>query len=293
MSIDVRGVSHAYAGQQVLSDVSFAVAAGSITGLLGPNGSGKSTLIRRAVGLLSGPGEVTFDGAVYARLSAPTSTVGTVLDTGGMWPGMRVEAHLAAVAAATGLDRSLVPQLLAQVGLEAAARKRVKALSLGMRQRLALATALIPSPTHLVLDEPTNGLDPHAVRWLGSLLRTFADDGGCVLVSSHLIGEIEAVADEIVIISGGSVLMQGRPQDLASQGTRATTLVRCDDPLRLAKHFTSVGAKVSFDIDERLRIDGMSARLVREEASMAGVALTEVIAVPASLESAYLEAVQP
>jgi len=110
VSIDIRGVSHAYAGQRVLSDVSFAVEAGSITGLLGPNGSGKSTLIRRAVGLLSGPGEVTFDGAVYAKLLAPTSTVGTVLDTGGMWPGMRVGSHLAAVAAATGADRSRVPK---------------------------------------------------------------------------------------------------------------------------------------------------------------------------------------
>jgi len=179
------------------------------------------------------------------------------------------------------------------VGLEAAARKRVKALSLGMRQRLALATALMPDPTHLVLDEPTNGLDPHAVRWLGSMLRDFADQGGCVLVSSHLIGEVEAVADQIVIISDGSVLMQGHPREIAAQAARATTLVRCDDPVRLARHFTGIGARVSFDIDDRLRIDGISAQLVQEGAIVAGVELTEIVAVPASLESAYLEAVQP
>ncbi|PID95955.1 MAG: export ABC transporter ATP-binding protein [Actinomycetales bacterium] len=292
MTIDVCNVTHTYGGRRALFDVSFTVPSGSVAGLIGPNGSGKSTLLRRALGLDDGPGHVTFNGVRYLDLTIPTRSVGAVLDTGGMWPGARVKDHLGAAAAATGTSRRRVAEVLETVGLSEASNLRVKALSLGMRQRLALATALLPRPTHLVLDEPTNGLDPHAVQWLGRSLRAHAFDGGCVLISSHLISEIEVIADDVLMISQGKLLMQGPPQQIAAQATRTTLLILCSSPLRLARYLTDLGARATPDLGDRLRVDGISEPAVRDVARTGDVEIAEVIPVPASLEAAYLEIVQ-
>jgi len=288
-AIAVCGVSHYYADRCALQDVSFTVPPGTITGLLGPNGSGKSTLVRRALGLSTGPGRVLFGGVAYQDLPDPMCTVGAVLDTTGLLPGMRARSHLAAIAAASGTAPERVDDALTAVGLGGAGEMRAKALSLGMRQRLALAAALVPEPRALVLDEPTNGLDPHGVHWLGQFLRSFAEAGGTVLISSHLIGEVEQIADEIVIISGGRVLTSGSAREIAATAGPGAVIVACDDRRELARRLVDAGAAVEFTPGDRLRVTGMGADTVAQVAATIPVLVRELTTAPVTLESAYLQ----
>ncbi|WP_448060448.1 ABC transporter ATP-binding protein [Cellulomonas hominis] len=287
--IAVRSVSHYYGSHRALHDVSFTVAAGTITGLLGPNGSGKSTLVRRALGLSEGPGTVTFDGKAYQELPDPMATVGAVLDNTGMPPGMRARDHLTSTAAAYGVGRDRVSQTLAAVGLESAARTRTRALSLGMRQRLALATALLTEPEVLVLDEPTNGLDPHGIHWLGGLLRSFADAGGTVLVSSHLIGEIDQIADQIVIVSKGAVVVRGSSAEVIASAGDEVIIILCDGRNQLARRLLEAGIEVEVASGERLLVRGTRVEDVLDIAAQVRVVVHELTTVPLTLETAYLQ----
>lgn len=289
MRIEVREVSHRFGDRQALDDVSFTVPSGTVTGLLGPNGSGKSTLIRRALGLASGPGEVHYDGVPYRALPRPARTVGAVLDTTGCIPGMRVRRHLESVAAAVGAGDEQVSEVLARVDLTDAAGLRTRALSLGMRQRLAVATALLCRPQVLVLDEPTNGLDPHGIHWLGRLLREFADGGGTVLVSSHLIGEVEQVADDIVIISRGRVVAQGPAIEIAASAGEQVVIVGCAAPTVLADVLRGWGGGVDVLPAGRLRVRGITPQDVARAAASVPVLVHELTTATSDLESAYLE----
>jgi ABC-2 type transport system ATP-binding protein len=206
-SVEVRDLTKRYDGRTVVDHLSFDLQPGRITGFLGPNGAGKSTTMRCMVGLdRLDEGSVLLGGRPYAELPRPLSAVGAVLDDGSFHPGRSARDHLAWVAESQGLPRSRASQLLELVGLEAVARQRVGRFSLGMRQRLGLATALGGDPAVLLLDEPLNGLDPEGVHWVRTLLRRAAAEGRAVLVSSHLLHEMAVVADHLVVIAQGRLL---------------------------------------------------------------------------------------
>ena len=205
--ITVTGLTKHYGERRAVDDLSFELEAGRVTGFVGPNGAGKSTTMRMMVALARPDrGEVRYDGVRYAHLAHPARTVGSVLDARCMHPGRTARNHLRATAALSDIPSSRVDDVLADVGLERVADERAGRFSLGMRQRLALATALLGDPRVLLLDEPSNGLDPDGIRWLRIRLRRFADAGGTVLVSSHLIAELAKLADDLVVVGAGKLI---------------------------------------------------------------------------------------
>ena len=218
--IQTTALTKSYAKVPIVTDVSMRCEPGTITGFLGGNGAGKSTTLRMIVGLTRPDhGTATIDGRPFADLRNPTRVVGTLLDPTAMHSGRSGRATLALAARVAGVPMGTVDDLLDAVGLTAAADRRVGAYSLGMRQRLGIAQALVGAPATLILDEPANGLDPEGIAWMRTLLRDFADRGGTVLLSSHLLHEVQATADHLVIIAGGSVVASGRLDDLlASSG---------------------------------------------------------------------------
>lgn len=205
--INVAGLTKRYGDRLAVDDLSFDVAAGRVTGFVGPNGAGKSTTMRMMVGLTRpDTGEVRFGGARYRDLRRPARTVGAVLDPRCMHPGRTARNHLRAMAALSEIPVERVEQVLDDVGLASVADQRAGGFSLGMRQRLALAGAMLGDPAVLLLDEPSNGLDPDGIRWLRGYLSAFARRGGAVFVSSHLIGELSMFADDLVVVGGGRLL---------------------------------------------------------------------------------------
>jgi len=205
--IKISGLTKNYGARVAVDDVTFEVASGRVTGFVGPNGAGKSTAMRMMVGLTRpDAGEVRYAGTRYTDLTNPARIVGSVLDARCMHPGRSARDHLRATAAMSGIPKSRVEEVLAEVGLETAAKQRAGGFSLGMRQRLALAGALLGNPEVLLLDEPANGLDPDGIRWLRNYLSAFADNGGAVFVSSHLISELSMFADDLVVIGAGRLL---------------------------------------------------------------------------------------
>ncbi len=239
--IESHGLTKRLGGRTVVSDVSFACAPGTVTGFLGPNGAGKTTTMRMLCGL-SDPdaGHAEILGGPYRALPNPGRRVGILLDASAQHAGRRGQETLTLSALTMGADPKRVGELLERVGLEKrAARQRVKAYSLGMRQRLGIANALIGDPEILILDEPANGLDPEGMRWMRSLLRDFADRGGTVLLSSHLLHEVEAVADQLLIIGNGKIVAAGTRDELLAG---AGTLVRAaDDSAALAAAMRTAG----------------------------------------------------
>ena len=226
--IEAHGLTKRLGGNVVVDDVSFRCEPGTVTGFLGPNGAGKTTTMRMLCGLLDADdGEAAVLGGDYRALPNPGRRVGILLDAAAQHGGRRGREALAVSAQTMGVDERRVDPLLTLVGLDrGAARKRVKQYSLGMRQRLGLAHALLGDPEVLILDEPANGLDPEGMRWMRELLRDFADRGGTVLLSSHLLFEVEAVADQLVIIGAGRIVAQGSREELLAG---AGTLVRAGD----------------------------------------------------------------
>jgi len=220
--IETEALTKRLGGRAVVDDVTFRCEPGTVTGFLGPNGAGKTTTMRMVCDLLApDSGTATVLGGRYSALPNPGMRVGVLLDASAQHAGRRGREVLALAARTMGLEEDRVDGLLARVGLdELAARKRVRQYSLGMRQRLGIAHALIGDPEVLILDEPANGLDPDGMRWMRELLRDFADRGGTVLLSSHLLREVEAIADRLVIIGGGKILAEGaREELLAGSGT--------------------------------------------------------------------------
>ncbi|GAA0403283.1 ATP-binding cassette domain-containing protein [Micromonospora gifhornensis] len=271
--IAVQQLTKRYGRHTAVDDVSFHCEPGTVTGFLGPNGAGKSTTMRMICGLTPPTsGTATIAGHPYRHLPNPGRTVGVLLDASAQHAGRTGREALALSAATMGVDRRAVGELLDRVGLNgAAARRRVRAYSLGMRQRLGLAHALLGDPQVLVLDEPANGLDPEGIFWMRGLLRDFADRGGTVMLSSHLLREVEAVADRLVVIGGGRVVAQGSKEELlAGSGT----LVRARDRAALRGALERAGLPVD-DSTDGLLVNADS-EAVGLAAAAAGVALTEL-----------------
>ena len=232
--ITVSHLSKRYGRHVVVDDMTFDVAAGRVTGFVGPNGAGKSTTMRMMVGLTRPDrGDVRYAGVDYTELQHPARVVGSVLDARCMHPGRTARDHLHALAHLSGIPRRRVGEVLHEVGLDAAADQRAGGFSLGMRQRLALAGALLGRPDVLLLDEPSNGLDPDGIRWLRGSLRTFADQGGTVFVSSHLIAELAMFADDLVVVGGGRLLAAEPVTTTMARGD-TTVFVRTPDAAELA-----------------------------------------------------------
>ncbi|MDR7251957.1 ABC-2 type transport system ATP-binding protein [Nocardioides sp. BE266] len=285
--ISVESLTKQYGPFTAVDHVSFTAATGRVTGFLGPNGAGKSTTMRVMVGLTRpSSGRVTITGRDYRELLNPGLEVGVLLDASAQHAGRTGREILAIAAQTMGLPKSRVAETLARVGLtEDEASRRVRDYSLGMRQRLGIATALIGDPQVLILDEPANGLDPAGIRWMRDLLRGFADDGGTVLLSSHLLHEIEVIADDIVVIGQGRIVAQGSKSELLAA---AGTLVRTSDVDTLARALHEA-AVVTSPIDGGLRVDA-DPELVGETAHRAGVVLRELRAADgAGLEEMFLE----
>ncbi|MEU8044313.1 ATP-binding cassette domain-containing protein [Micromonospora echinofusca] len=271
--IDVEHLTKRYGRHTAVDDVSFRCEPGTVTGFLGPNGAGKSTTMRMICGLTppSGGG-ATVGGRPYRELPNPGREVGVLLDASAQHAGRTGREALTVAAATMGVDRRQVAAKLDLVGLnEVAAGRRLRAYSLGMRQRLGLAHALLGDPRVLILDEPANGLDPEGIFWMRGLLRDFADRGGTVLLSSHLLREVEAVADRLVVIGGGRIVAQGDKTELLAGGG---TLVRARDGVALRGALERSGLAVT-EGTEGLLVHA-DAEAVGQAAADAGVALTEL-----------------
>jgi ABC-2 type transport system ATP-binding protein len=288
--VEVRGLSKAFGAVRAVTDLSFTVEPGSVTGFLGPNGAGKTTTLRMVLGLeRPDAGTAVFGGSPYAGLTDPVRTVGAVLETA-FHPARSGRDHLRVYCRAAGLPVARADEVLAQVGLAEAGRRRAGGYSLGMRQRLALATALLGDPAVLVLDEPANGLDPEGIQWLRGFLRHLAhDQGRTVLVSSHLLAEIEQTVDRVVIVGAGRLVREGSIDELraGADGGRSV-LVRSPEAGRLAELLRAGGTAVTAD-DGALTVSGLTAAEIGHRAFTAGVELHELRPHRSGLEEIYFQ----
>lgn len=275
--IVVSDLSKRFGSVHAVDGLSFVVEPGQVTGFLGPNGAGKTTTLRMALGLITpDSGSATYGGTLYSSLVHPSSQVGAVLETA-FHPGRSGRSHLRVYSAAAGLPDERADAVLAQVGMTDAAKRKTGGYSLGMRQRLGLATALLGDPQVLILDEPANGLDPEGIAWMRSLLRDFADRGGTVLLSSHLLHEVQATVDHLVVISHGVVVAAGPLSELLAS---SSLFLRTPDPdalagaLRAARIGYVPGPDQTFTVD---LLDGrVTAELVARAALDRRVLLTEL-----------------
>jgi ABC-2 type transport system ATP-binding protein len=288
--VEVRGLSKSFGEVRAVSDLGFTVEPGSVTGFLGPNGAGKTTTLRMLLGLMQpDAGTATFDGAPYATLPTPLRTVGAVLETA-FHPGRSGRNHLRVYCRAAGFPLSRADEVLAQVGLTDAGNRRAGGYSLGMRQRLALATALLGDPAVLVLDEPANGLDPEGIQWLRGFLRHLAhEQGRTVLVSSHLLSEVEQTVDRVVIVGAGRLVREGSMEQLRSGADGAgTVLVRSPEVTRFADLLRADGTTVTTE-DGTLTVAGTTPAEIGRRAFAAGVELHELRSRTSGLEEIYFQ----
>jgi ABC-2 type transport system ATP-binding protein len=286
--VTVRELSKRFGGVHAVDGLSFTVEPGAVTGFLGPNGSGKTTTLRMILGLVApSAGEARINGVPFGELTEPARVVGAVLEAQGFHPARTARAHLLACAAAIGVPDGAVEHALGTVGLGDAGERAVGGYSLGMRQRLALAVALLGDPQVLVLDEPGNGLDPEGIAWLRAFLRAFAAQGRSVLVSSHLLAEVEQTADHLVVISRGRCVYQGSLEQL-QHSRRARVLVRCADPARLADALARTGVlEIDTLSDGWLGIAGTDPVHVGDVALRAGVAIYGMVHEKIELEQLF------
>jgi ABC-2 type transport system ATP-binding protein len=272
-----------------VDDLSFALESGTITGFLGPNGAGKTTTLRMLLGLAAPTkGRALVFERAYAELEHPALRIGAVLEATDFHPGRSGRDHLRMLGQAVGVPDSRVDEVLALVELRDAGRRRVKSYSLGMRQRLGLAAALLGEPDLLVLDEPANGLDPEGVRWLRDFLRTFASEGRTVLVSSHVLAEVAQTVDQVLIISHGRLVVEASLDDLTARVGGAVR-VRSADSSQLAAALSRENLKTTKRDEHVLLVNGATAERVGEIAFASGVPVHELVAEGTSLEEIFLE----
>jgi ABC-2 type transport system ATP-binding protein len=286
--IEVHGLTKRYGSTVAVQDLSFTVSAGRVTGFLGPNGAGKSTTMRVILGLVHpSSGTTSVLGRPYRELDRPEKRVGALLETFDAHPGRSGRNHLRVLALAGGIPRSRVDEVLELVELSQAGRRRVKGYSLGMRQRLGLAAALLGDPEVLVLDEPANGLDPQGIRWLRDFLRSLAAEGRTILVSSHVLAEVAQTVDDVVIIHRGELVRQAAIAEVEAMAAKATT-ARSPEASRLASVLAAEGIDASVVADDHLAVHAPTER-VGEVAAAHGIVLHELTAERASLEEVFLE----
>jgi ABC-2 type transport system ATP-binding protein len=291
--IEVDGLTKRFGSVVAVRELTFTVPAGTITGFLGPNGAGKTTTLRSLLGLVyPDSGTATIDGKRYVEIENPARSVGAVLEAASFHKGRSGRNHLRWIASAAAVPDGRVDEVLALVELSDAARRRVGGYSLGMRQRLALAAALLGDPRVLILDEPANGLDPQGIRWLRDFLQELRREGRTILVSSHVLSEIAQTVDNVVIIHHGRFVTQGSVEEIAG---RAAGGVRVRSPQRdrLRELLTAAGlAATSFEDDGLAVADATPAR-VGEVAAAGGIVLHELVAEAGTLEEAFLELTRP
>ena len=286
--IEVEGLTKRYGSTLAVDDLSFTVSPGTVTGFLGPNGAGKSTTMRAILGLVHPTvGSTAVLGVPYRALDWPVRQVGALLETFDAHPGRSGRNHLRVLAVAGQIPRSRADEVLDLVELGGAGRRRVKGYSLGMRQRLGLAAALLGDPEVLVLDEPANGLDPQGVRWLRDFLRSLAGEGRTILVSSHVLAEVAQTVHEVVIIHRGRLVRHAAMADVESMAAGAT-IVRSPDAATLGSLLADAGVEVQIQGDGRLTVSAEPER-VGEIAAAHGVVLHELTAQRATLEEVFLE----
>ena len=287
--LEVRGLTKRYGRTVAVDDLSFAVRAGRVTGFLGPNGAGKTTTMRALLGLLRPTrGEALVEGAPPLQMEDPLRTIGAALEATAFHPGRSGRNHLRTLAVASRIPASRVEEVLEMVELSDAADRRVKGYSLGMRQRLALAAAMLGEPRILILDEPANGLDPQGMRWLRDLLREQAAGGRTVLVSSHLLSEVAQTADELVMIRDGKLVAQTTLAEFTAGGS-SRTRVRASKLDALADELDAQGASVERDGEEALLVAGVGSDQIGELALARGIAIHELAPQRSSLEERFFE----
>ncbi|MFD0552925.1 ATP-binding cassette domain-containing protein [Streptomyces rectiviolaceus] len=287
--IEVNELTKRYGGKTAVKDLSFTVRPGHVTGFLGPNGAGKSTTLRLLLGLDAPTGgSVTIGGRPFRDRPRGLRHVGALLDAGDVHGGRRAVAHLYGLARGNRIPRARVDEVLRDVGLADAARRRIGGFSLGMRQRLGIATALLGDPPVLLFDEPLNGLDPEGVLWVRGLFRRLAAEGRTVFVSSHLMSEMENTADQLVVIGRGELIAAESLSDFAARGARLSVAVRTPDGVRLGDVLTAEGAAVEADGDT-LTVTGLPAPRIAELALRHRILLNELTTRTSSLEEAFME----
>ncbi|HEX3786011.1 MAG TPA: ATP-binding cassette domain-containing protein [Pseudonocardiaceae bacterium] len=291
--IEARGLTKRYGEKTAVSDLTFTVRPGIVTGFLGPNGAGKSTTMRMILGLDSPTrGEVTVNGRHYAEHSAPLHEVGALLEAKAVHTGRSAYNHLLALALTHGISRKRVEEVIELVGLQDVARKRVGGFSLGMGQRLGVASALLADPATLVLDEPVNGLDPEGILWIRNLLRGLAAEGRTVFVSSHLMSEMALTAEHLVVIGRGKLIADVSVAEFTSSASR--NLVRVRTPQATQLRDLLVGPDVSVTAVEPglIEVSGLDSEAIGKLACAHAVPLIELTPIQASLEEAFMELTQ-
>ena len=288
-AITIDGLTKRFGRVVAVDDLSFEVDQGTVVGFLGPNGAGKTTTLRTLLGLVTPTaGSTRIDGTPYRELADPIRHVGAVLEAAGFHPGRSARNHLRVVATAAGLPLARVDAVLDQVGLTQTAHRRVGGFSLGMRQRLGLATALLGDPRILILDEPANGLDPEGVHWLRGFLRQLADQGRTVLVSSHVLAEVAQTVDQVVIIAAGRLVTQSTLADLTAR-TDQLVRVRTPQAETLKALLAAQGVQASPDGADQLVATAATTEVVGKAAAAAGIVIYEMGAERSNLEDVFLQ----
>ncbi|WP_406329809.1 ABC transporter ATP-binding protein [Streptomyces sp. NBC_00203] len=289
--IEVNELTKRYGPTTAVRNLSFDVRPGHVTGFLGPNGAGKTTTLRILLGLIAPTsGTATIDGRPFRDLPRGLRHVGALLDAGDVHGGRSARAHLSALARSNRIPYGRVEEVLEEVGLSGpAARRRVDGFSLGMKQRLGIATALLGDPPVLMFDEPLNGLDPEGVLWVRGLFRRLAAEGRTVFVSSHLMSEMENTADQLIVIGRGELIAAESVAEFAARGTKLTVTVRTPDSDRLTAVLSAEGAAVAPYDDRTLKVTALSAARIGELAFQHRILLEELTPQAASLEAAFME----
>jgi ABC-2 type transport system ATP-binding protein len=287
--IEARNLSKRYGDKLAVDDVTFTVRPGLVTGFLGPNGAGKSTTMRLILGLdRPTAGSVTVNGKLYAQHRAPLREVGAILEARAIHTGRSARGHLRALAETHGIPSARVDEVIDLVGLQEVARRRVGTFSLGMGQRLGMAAALLGDPATLILDEPSNGLDPEGIRWIRSLLRSLAGEGRTVFVSSHLMSEMALMADHLIVVGRGRLIADMQVEEFVRRASGDCVRVRTPDAEALRHALSGNGATMTGGDNGAFEVRGMTAEAVGEAAAAAGVVLHELVPEQASLEEAFM-----
>jgi ABC-2 type transport system ATP-binding protein len=288
--IEVERLSKRFGPVTAVDDLSFTVRPGRVTGFLGPNGAGKTTTMRIILGLAAPTsGRALVGGRRYDGLIRPLRELGSLLDASALHAGRTAWAHLWSIAQANGITRQRVTEVLGLTGLESVARRRVGGFSLGMKQRLGIAAALLGDPPVLMFDEPVNGLDPEGIHWIRGFFRELAADGRTVLVSSHLMSEMAQTADHLVIIGRGRLIADVPTAELIESSARRDVLVRSPQAAELAELIAQRGGTVTRQEDGALVVTGLDAAVIGDLAAGDGIAVHALVPRQASLEDAYLE----
>jgi ABC-2 type transport system ATP-binding protein len=288
--IEIEHVSKRYGEKLAVDDISFVVKPGIVTGFLGPNGAGKSTTMRMIVGLdAPTAGTIRVNGRAYRDFQAPLHEVGAMLEARAIHTGRSARSHLLALAATTGIPTRRVEEVIDLVGLTDVARKRAGGFSLGMGQRLGIASALLGDPGTLILDEPVNGLDPEGILWIRNLLKSLAAEGRTIFVSSHLMSEMALTASHLIVIGRGRMIADVSVQELTAMSSRDQVRVRTPESARLRELLARDGVIVSSQGDDVIEVSGSSSTDIGLVAARAGIPLVELTPQQASLEEAFMD----